>query len=52
MSAPDFTRPWLLCFKCGEPVTLSRGGRPGVTRVEDLSDPFQVTCPECDHEAT
>jgi hypothetical protein len=51
MSASDFTRPGLLCFKCGGPFTLSRV-RPDVTRVEDLSDPFRVTCPECDHEAT
>ena len=51
MSSMGFTRPGLLCPQCGEPFTLS-GVRSDATRVEDLSDPFQVTCPECDREAT
>jgi len=51
MSSAGFTRPGLLCVLCGEPFTLSRV-RPDVSRVEDLSDPFQATCPECDHQAS
>jgi hypothetical protein len=51
MSVTSFTRPGLLCAQCGEPFTLSRA-RLDASRVEDLSDPFQATCPECDHEAT
>ena len=51
MSLAGFTRPGLLCVQCGEPFTLSRA-RPDASRVEDLPDPFQATCPECNHEAT
>ena len=50
MSSAGFTRPGLLCVLCGEPFTLSRV-RPDVSRVEDLSDPFQATCRECDQQA-
>jgi hypothetical protein len=49
MSVVGFTRPGLLCAQCGEPFTLSRA-RPDASRVEDLPDPFQATCPECDHQ--
>ena len=51
MSVSNFTRPGLLCVQCGKPFTLSRA-RPDARTVEDLSDPFQATCPECEHEAT
>ena len=50
MSVVGFTRPGLLCVQCGEPFTLVRV-RPDVSRVEDLPDPFQATCPECDNQA-
>ena len=50
MSTFGFTRPGLLCVHCGEPFTLSRA-RPDASRIDDLPDPFQATCPECDQEA-
>ena len=50
MTETGYVRPGLLCAQCGEPFTLTRA-RPDATRIEDLSDPFQATCPECNGEA-
>jgi hypothetical protein len=50
MNSFGSTRPGLLCAQFGEPFTLSRA-RPDASRIEDLPDPFQATCPECDQEA-
>jgi hypothetical protein len=51
MSAAGFTRPGLLCVQCGEAFSLFLA-RPDAKRIEELPDPFQATCPECEHEAT
>ena len=50
MTSVGFTRPGLQCVQCGEPFTLSRA-RPDAECIENLSDPFQATCPECEYEA-
>lgn len=44
-----YIRPGLLCVQCGEPFTLSHA-RLDASNVEDLSDPFQAMCPECNGE--
>jgi Zn finger protein HypA/HybF involved in hydrogenase expression len=50
MAIVEYIRPGLLCRECGEPFTLSFA-RPDAVTIEDLIDPFQARCPECESES-
>lgn len=49
--AEGFQTPGLTCDGCGMPFALSFG-LPPMPAVKSLSDPFQATCPLCQHQAT
>jgi hypothetical protein len=49
--AQGYSRPGLKCEHCGETFALFLA-RQDVTKVEQLPDPFEATCPVCHVEAT
>jgi hypothetical protein len=49
--AQGYRRPGLRCEYCGEAFALFLA-RQDVTKVEQLPDPFEATCPVCRVEAT